>query len=274
MIWIDWRSGRPNERRHQAAARLARHAASLVVLSAAFAVLAPREACAQQDDAQTQRGESLLVWMFRAQGIFFYPQLGISIGLVALIVTNFLAIRRTNFLPLEFTEQFEELVKGKKYNEAFELSKQEISLVGRLLAAGLGRLPEGYAEAIQAMQEVGEEENMRYEHRLSYLALIGNIAMLLGLLGTVWGMVASFMAIGQSDVAPKPSELARGVSQALVTTLAGLIQAIPAIFFFTVFKNRVAIMVLEVGVVSERLMQRFRGVVVRRASDTAPSRLK
>ena len=96
------------------------------------------------------------------------------------------------------------------------------------------------------MQEVGEDEGMKFDHRLSYLAMLANIATMVGLLGTVWGMVAAFMVIAQSDTSPKPSELATGVSQALVTTVWGLLQAIPAIVAHTVIKNRISRMMLEV----------------------------
>ncbi len=213
--------------------------------------------------------KSFFVWVYEAEGIFFFPQLGISIAVVALITTNFLATRRSSFVPQEFAQSFEGYVKEKKFKEAFELAKKEESFLGRLVAAGLQRLSVGYPEAIGAMEELGEEENMKYEHGLSYLALIGNIATLVGLLGTVWGMVASFMVIGSSDVAPKPSVLAQGVSQALVTTVAGLIQAIPAIIFFTVLKNRVARLTLEVGTTSEQLMQPFKAIAVRRPAEGA-----
>ena len=129
-----------------------------------------------------------------------------------------------------------------------------------MLSAGLARLSYGYPQAIEAMQEVGEEENMRLEHRLSYLALIGTISPMFGLLGTVDGMVQAFDVIAQSTVSPKPSELAQGIATALVTTLVGLWLAIPAIAAFNILRNRVSRLVLEVGIVSEGLMSRFQNV--------------
>ncbi len=107
------------------------------------------------------------------------------------------------------------------------------------------------------MQEVGEEETMKAEHRLSYIALIGSISPMVGLLGTVDGMVASFMVIASSDTTPKPSQLAEGISTALITTLVGLWLAIPAIMIYGILKNRLSRMILEVGIVSENLMSRF-----------------
>ena len=98
---------------------------------------------------------------------------------------------------------------------------------------------------------------MALEHRLSYLALIGSIAPMIGLMGTVYGMIMSFEKIAQSTVSPKPAELAEGISTALFTTLEGLTVAIPAMIFYSILRNRVARFVLEVGMVSEGLMSRF-----------------
>ena len=223
---------------------------------------------AQQEPAVTaQPAKSFVRWVYDAEGVFFFPQMGISIAIVALICSNILTTRRKLFVPQEFSSSFESHVKEKRFKEAYELAKTEPSFLGKLVAIGLQRLAVGYPEAIEAMEELGEEESMKYEHRLSYLALAGNIATLVGLLGTVWGMTASFMEIGKSDLAPKPSVLAQGVSQALVTTVLGLLQAIPAIIAFTFLKNRLAQLTLEVGAVSEQLMQPFKSVSARRAPD-------
>ncbi len=119
------------------------------------------------------------------------------------------------------------------------------------------KLSSGYDQAIEAMQEVGEEENMKLEHRLSYMALIGTISPMVGLLGTVQGMIKSFNVIATSPTTPKPSELAEGISTALFTTLIGLAIAIPAIAAYNLLRNRVAQLVLEVGILSEGLMSRF-----------------
>ena len=107
---------------------------------------------------------------------------------------------------------------------------------------------------------MGEDENMRLEQRLSYIALIGQVSPMIGLLGTVNGMVAAFQTIARTNTQPKPSDLAGGISMALITTLIGLMLAIPAIAAFGIFRNRLARLVLEVGIFSERLMSRFQNV--------------
>ena len=186
--------------------------------------------------------------------------LGLSFTMVALFVMNLLTARRDNVCPAQLVEGFEGHLNEKRYQEAYELAKSDESFLGQVLAAGLAKLSSGYAPAIEAMQEVGEEENMKLEHRLSYMALIGTISPMIGLFGTVHGMIMSFQQIVISAGTPKPQKLAEGISTALFTTLIGLGIAIPAIAAYSILKNRIARLVLEVGILSEGLMNRFENV--------------
>jgi len=202
--------------------------------------------------------KSRLRWMAEALGWFYsLVFLSLSFTLVALFVMNLLTARRENVVPVALVEGFEGHLNEKRYQEAYEMAKNDDSFLGQVLSAGLAKLSAGYDQAIEAMQEVGEEENMKLEHRLSYMALIGSISPMVGLLGTVQGMIASFSVIANATGAPKPSELAVGISTALFTTLVGLFIAIPAIAAYNILRNRVARLVLEVGILSEGLMSRF-----------------
>ena len=222
----------------------------------------PKTAASSGDKADpgtsSADSESLLGWMFKSLGFSYsIVFLGLSFTLVALFVMNLLAARRENMLPAALIEQFETHLDAKEYQKAFELAKADESFLAQVLSAGLAKLSRGYQPAIEAMQETGEEENMKLEHRLSYMALIGTISPMVGLLGTVQGMIASFQVIATSTTAPKPSALAAGISTALFTTLVGLFIAIPAISAYNILRNRVARLVLEIGIVSEDLMSRF-----------------
>jgi biopolymer transport protein ExbB len=170
---------------------------------------------------------------------------------------NLLTARRDNVVPVHLVESFEAHLNEKRYQEAYEMAKNDESFLGQVLSAGLAKLSSGYDQAIEAMQEVGEEENMKLEHRLSYMALIGTISPMVGLFGTVHGMITSFSVIAQSESQPKASELAGGISTALFTTLLGLFIAIPAIAAYNILRNRISRLVLEVGILSEGLMSRF-----------------
>jgi biopolymer transport protein ExbB len=224
------------------------------------------EAAAEAPNAEPVKKESQLAFYYNALGLrYTIAFLFLSFVLVALIVMNFLSIRRQSIVPPELIATFEGLLNEKRYQEAYDLAKNDESFLGKVLAAGLAKLQEGYPQAIEAMQEVGEDETMKLEHKLNYIALIGTISPMVGLLGTVDGMVAAFQVIASSDTTPKPSELAQGISMALITTLVGLWLAIPAIAIFGIFRNLLSRFVLEVGINSERLMGRFQSVGQKKA---------
>ncbi|MDD4267586.1 MAG: MotA/TolQ/ExbB proton channel family protein [Thermoguttaceae bacterium] len=221
---------------------------------------APSEALSDAPSAAPE-SESYLVFLFRSLGwTFSLTFLALSFITVALFVMNLLAVRRDALIPETLVQTFEGHLNEKRYQEAYEIAKADESFLGLVLSAGLEKLQSGYAQAIEAMQEVGEVESMKLEHRNSHLGLVGMISPMVGLLGTVVGMVASFRTIAESPTTPKPSELAAGISQALITTLIGLLIAIPAIGAYNILKNRLARLVLEVGIISEGLMSRFQNV--------------
>lgn len=246
-------------------------AMAVVATFCTASILAPPAAIAQDnapaaadDSIKTdepppkKQSENLLVWTVEALTLrYTIAFLAISFSFVALIVMIVMSFRREAICPSHLVESFEAHLNEKRYQEAYDVAKNDDSFLGRVLSAGLQRLSLGYDHAIEAMQEVGEDETMRLEHRLSYVAMIGSVSPMVGLLGTVDGMVQAFSVIATRNTTPKPAELAMGISTALVTTLVGLLLAIPAIIFLGFMKNRLARLTLEVGTVSENLMSRF-----------------
>ncbi len=239
---------------------------------AAVTLAAPQAAIAQDgedlglggDDpaATAEGGSNLLVYIATACGFVFGPVfLLLSFILVALLVMCFLQIRKAVLLPADLSEQFEQHLEKKEYQPAYELAKNDDSYLGHVLAAGMSKLQQGYPAAVAAMEEAQGEEQMKLEHKISYVSLIGALAPMLGLLGTVTGMVDSFSKIAANPgVAPKPDQLASGISQALVTTLIGLWVAIPAIACFALFKNWIEDIGSSATEETTRLMGRFQGV--------------
>ncbi len=226
---------------------------------------APADAEAEGDaaggDAGGGKDKSMLSWVYDALGPgYMIIFLSISFTLVALFVMNVITSARSKVCPVELVDDFEEMLNNKQYQDAYEMAKEHESVLGAVLSAGLAKLSSGYEQALEAMQEIGEEENMKLEHRLSYMALIGTLSPMFGLFGTVHGMIDSFQTIATGGSTPEASELADGISTALFTTLIGLAIAIPAIGAYNIMKNRVARLMLEVGILSENLMSRFQGV--------------
>ena len=213
------------------------------------------------DGGSSKADQNLLSWTISSLGWgYLLVFLALSVTLVSLFVMNMLAARRDTLCPQELVDAFEERLNEKDFQGAYDMARTDESVLGQVLSAGLAKLSRGYGKAIEGMQEVGEEESMKLEHRLSYMALIGNLSPMIGLFGTVQGMIASFQVIALGGASPKPAELAEGISTALFTTLVGLAVAIPAIAAYNILRNRVSRLLLEVGVTSENLMSRFEDV--------------
>jgi biopolymer transport protein ExbB len=184
--------------------------------------------------------------------------LGLFFTLVALLTIDGLALRRSCTVPQSLVEAFEAHLNEQRYQEAYDLAANDGSFLGHVLAAGLGKLfSAGFAQAGDAMQQTGDDDAMRYEHRIGYIALIGTISPIVGLAGTVEGMIVSFQTIAHGEPQLKPTLLAEGISTALVSTLIGLLLAIPAVAGFGILRNQLARAAHDVAAAASRLMERF-----------------
>ncbi len=236
-----------------------------LVLFAMIGILAAWQAdlaFAQDGAAETaQPSKNVLTWLIESLGWgYILIFLALSFVFFAFLIMNILAARRDYVCPQHLIEGFEAHLDQKQYQEAYELAKADESFLGNVLAAGMAKLSGSYQSAVDSMQEVGEEESLKLDHRLSYLALIGTISPMIGLFGTVHGMITSFQVIALGGTAPDATKLASGISTALLTTLIGLAIAIPAIAAFNIIRNIIQRQVLEVGITSDRLMNRFEKV--------------
>ncbi len=211
--------------------------------------------------APAPQRKSLLLWLYKSLGVtYILVFLGLSFVLVGLIITNIISAKRDRVCPQALVDGFEGLLDEKKYQDAYDMAKADESFLGNVLSTGLARINSGYEKATEAMQEAGQEESMKIQHLLSYLALIGTISPMVGLFGTVHGMISAFFEIATGGGSPDPQVLADGISKALVTTLIGLAIAIPAIAAYSILRNRFERLELEVGISSDALMSRFENV--------------
>ncbi|MDR2440174.1 MAG: MotA/TolQ/ExbB proton channel family protein [Planctomycetaceae bacterium] len=202
--------------------------------------------------------DSYLFWYLKALGLFAPVFAVTSICFVMLVVMNWMSINRNNIMPQTVIDTFKQQLDEQNFQEAYETAHTSDSPQGKILAAGLAKMQSGYEAAQQSMTDVAEEEIMRLEQKLGWIAMIAGIAPMLGLLGTVFGMVDSFNVIARSGTAPQASELAEGISTALITTQVGLLIAIPAMIIYEFLRNKLALLVLELTVQTENLMNRFK----------------
>ncbi len=193
-------------------------------------------------------------------GVIGYFILLMSLVATAFVIEHFMSIRRSQLIPDDLEERLEPILESRKIAEAKTICDEHGSYLAIVISSGLSHFGSmlGFYDMQTAMQEASERELSRLYRKLEYLSFIAATAPMLGLLGTVTGMIASFNQIAISDGAAKPSQLADGISEALVTTCLGLIIAIPTMFFVSFFRNRIDSYVAEAETVVERLMGRFR----------------
>jgi biopolymer transport protein ExbB len=224
------------------------------------AVVASGQSSADET-AVTQEPYQISLWStFLAGGIVGMVIVLASLVATALIVENFLSIRQDRMIPPDLVETLQEHIQAKKYGDAQKACAEDGSFIAYVIGAGLSQVGSmfGFFDMQNAMQEVSEREVSKLYRKIEYLSFIASTAPLLGLLGTVTGMIATFNRIAQTEGTARPSQLAGGISEALVTTFEGLIVAIPAMFFVAFFRRRIDSFVAEAEAAVEKLMGQFR----------------
>jgi biopolymer transport protein ExbB len=180
---------------------------------------------------------------FQHGGIWMYPILLVQIASIAIIAERVYVLFVTRKLNQRaFVTGFENTIRRGQIEQAIETAKNqqaEYPVARAITAGGQAALNFGGKDEIQGkMDEVLLEENAKVERRTPFLAMMGNVATLIGLLGTIAGMIQSFAAVSQADPASKAALLAAGISEAMNCTAYGLITAIPALLMYAVLQNR------------------------------------
>ena len=209
----------------------------------------------------TEPPREISLWgTIQAGGVIGYLIVLMSVVALAFIVEHFMSIRREKLVPEELVISLGELLQAGDHSAARKLCSEDGSFLAEVIEAGLTQIGGmfGFFDMQNAMQEASERVISRLRRKLEYLSFIAATAPMLGLLGTVTGMIRSFNDISQTEGAATPSQLAGGISEALVTTCLGLVVAIPVMFFVALFRNRIDSYVAEAETVVEKLMGHFR----------------
>ncbi len=201
----------------------------------------------------------------RAGGAVGYIIVALSFAMVALVVEHALRLRRSVLMPPEMAEQVHGLIAEQKFQQAEQVCQMNPSFLGRVLRAGLAEVGLGYPSVEKAMEDTSQEQSARLFRRIDYLSVIGTIAPMLGLLGTVWGMILAFVEF-ESKANPQVSELAPGIYKALITTLMGLGVAVPALFAYAVFRNRIEDLAADASLLAEQVFSDFKRSTFRAAA--------
>jgi len=215
------------------------------------------EAAVAAGPAQVEASESFLHWMLRASGPIGLVITVMSFYLIALVAWMSFQCRRSVAIPQSLLQELGNLLGQKQFEEAYQRLAANDSFLGRVLGAGVRKLPSGMGPAQRSMEMANEDATMEMEHRTTYLATVGTLGPMIGLVGTVYGMIMSFRVIATAGASPQASQLAAGISTALFATLEGIALSIPAIYFHSVFRNRIARLSLEVALTAESLLEQF-----------------
>lgn len=171
----------------------------------------------------------------------------ISTVALALVVEHLLTIRRDVLIPRGLAEQVRQQLAHHNLAEAGRQCGHQPSALAAVLRAGLAEAEGGWPEVEKSMEAALAEQSARLLRKIDYLSVIGNIAPMIGLLGTVVGMIFAFQEVANTQGAARAAELASGIYQALVTTVGGLCVAIPSLAAFAIFRNRVDGLIAETG---------------------------
>ncbi|MCI0455542.1 MAG: MotA/TolQ/ExbB proton channel family protein [Gemmataceae bacterium] len=237
--------------------RLTRLVLAGLLFALALGTLAatPTLALAQEGEKKEPVQQDLFLHLVDSAGIFFGPLLLImSICLVTLIVLLAMDLRMSVAVPPFFVDEFTDLVNKRQFKQAYELCRSDNSFLGRVMTAGMARLQYGIEDAREAAVNQVESVKAGKDQIINYMGTIGTLGPMIGLVGTVFGMILAFRRIAASTTAPKADELAGDISHALVVTLLGIAISVPAIFCHVFFKNRLTRISMEANNLADDLL--------------------
>lgn len=179
----------------------------------------------------------------------------LSVAGTHLIVDSFIKIRASRIIPEELVDGVREALEEENLEQANQLCFESPGALSNILSSGFSNIEDGAEDAVGIAADLESEQLLQ---RVNYLNVVGNLAPMLGLLGTVQGMIMAFATLGTEAGAAKNAMLATNISQALYTTAAGLIIAVPALGFFSFFRNRATKIILSMEALTMELMKKVK----------------
>lgn len=182
--------------------------------------------------------------LFLAGGPAMWALLASSVLAIAIIIERMVSLRRAYFLPADFAPGLVGVFRDPLEDRAaaIQYCKSRDSAIARVVAAGLNRLPHGPSAAEKGMEDVGANEALKLRRNLRMLYAIGSVATLLGLIGTISGMIKAFQVASAGGMG-KAELLAKGIYEAMVCTFGGLAVAIVCTAFYYYFLSRIERMI-------------------------------
>ncbi len=190
-------------------------------------------------------------------GWIAYALIALSVVMIALTIEHCLSIRRATIVPAEAVDHARTLIDGKEYVEAIKFTAEDPSMMGYVLNAGLMEASNGYEAMERALEESVDERSAKFFRKIEYLSVIGNVSPMIGLFGTVYGMILLFAQIHAADGLPGARIVADKMAVALITTFWGLAVAIPSLSIYAIFRNRIDVLTAECALTADRILSVF-----------------
>jgi len=193
--------------------------------------------------------------LFVNGGVFMWPILGCSVVALAITIERFITLRRSTIDTREFMDTMRQILRQNRIQAAIETCDETNAPIARIMKAGVLKHKRSKEDIREALENAAHMEIPKLERSLSTLATCANISPLLGLLGTVQGMIMAFAQIQNLRGQVTPADLAGGISTALITTAFGLMVAIPILVVYNHFVTRVENLTLEMEISASELVE-------------------
>jgi biopolymer transport protein ExbB len=171
--------------------------------------------------------------------------IALSLATVYMVIELSFSLRRKEIIPADFVENVRLLMAQGKLKEADSLCRERPSPIAFIVASGISEIEFGWTSVEKSLEDATGQQAARLYRKIEYLSVLGNLAPMLGLLGTVSGMILAFREVALSQGTAGAGDLAQGIYSALVTTVAGLIIAIPALAAYAIFRNSIDQLIVE-----------------------------
>ena len=234
-------------------------------LGALFVIAAPGWAQTGGDRGnEVTQSTSVFSLIMANRDPVFFTIVGLSIWGLTLIIQGFLVNRPSVIMPQRTIETIREMIAQRRFKELIDFTESDPSFVSRALNPALKRAP-SFNSMKEAMETAIGEQTADQFRKIEYLNIIGNLGPLLGLLGTVIGMIDAFLALNASGGNASPATLAFGISKALVHTMLGLLLAVPCLAAFGILRTLVDKYTVRASMIAEELLLMIKPVEARPA---------
>ena len=195
---------------------------------------------------------------FKAGGLLMWPLFICSAVAIAIIAERFWSLQKKRISPPDLMTKIWQWLKSNQIDNSRISTLQRNSPLGQILAAGLANRNSSRDITKESIEDTGRHITLSLERNLTTLGTIAAITPLLGLLGTVIGMIKVFAVITTEGVG-NPETLAGGISEALITTAMGLVVAIPSLIFYRYFRGKINILVVDMEEQAMKLIEILHG---------------